>query len=50
MAHHEFNKELAQKYSKADWIKKLEHLKDEFDLGKIWDELQAKPVKTEEKK
>ena len=49
-----FNKDYARKVSKADFIKQHEHLKEQFDLGKEWEDLQEKknqkPEKAEEVK
>jgi hypothetical protein len=36
------NKEWANKVSKADFIKALDHHKDDADLGELWESLQEK--------
>ena len=42
-----FNKEVANKRKKDEWVKSLEHHKDDFDLPAVWEALQEKkePVK-----
>ena len=37
-----FNKEVARRTKKEDWVKSLEHHKDEFDLPAVWEALQEK--------
>jgi len=37
-----FNKKYAQSVSKADFVKQHEHLKEQFDLGNEWEDLQEK--------
>jgi hypothetical protein len=44
-----FSKKYACKVSKADFIKQHEHLKDQFDLGKEWEDLQEKKASKPEK-
>lgn len=39
---YDFNKEWAKSVSKEDFVKVHEHLKDKYDLPKVWDELQDK--------
>lgn len=36
----DFNKEWAQKHSKAEFVKQHEHHADDVDLGEAWEELQ----------
>ena len=36
------NKEWANRVSKADFIKALDHHKDEVDLSELWESLQNK--------
>ena len=43
------NKEWAKKVSKADFIKALDHHKDEADLGELWESLQEKKAETAKK-
>ncbi len=43
------NKEWANKVSKADFIKALDHHKDEADLGELWESVQEKKPKEEAK-
>lgn len=35
-----FNKEVANRMKKDEWVKALEHHKDDFDLPAIWEALQ----------
>ena len=37
-----FNKEVARRTKKEEWVKSLEHHKDDFDLPAIWEALQEK--------
>jgi len=37
-----FNKEAARRMKKDEWVKALEHHKDEFDLPAVWEALQEK--------
>ena len=37
-----FNKEVARRTKKEDWVKSLEHHKDDFDLSAVWEALQEK--------
>ena len=37
-----FNKDIARRTKKEDWVKSLEHHKDEFDLPAVWEALQEK--------
>lgn len=42
MEHKQFNKEAARRMKKDEWVKSLEHHKDEFDLPAVWEALQEK--------
>jgi hypothetical protein len=44
------NKEWANKVSKADFIKSLDHHKDDADLAQLWEDLQDKKPEKEVKK
>ena len=48
--HEQFNKEVARRTKKEDWVKSQAHIADDFDLPAIWEALQEpKPEKEKSK-